>query len=418
MSVDVPFPLDPGAPEDSLRRILGLMRIAPLDFGLRIRAGDLLIKVGDRTRGIRVLRSCADYCTLAGFPVRALWALKIIETFAFDTNLVERGLNMLARQYCRAPDRVFGDPIFEMPLPKRELQLHDLPEELEDVKAELERRATDIIRGVNFPDRLPRFPLLSELEHDAFLSVVRAVRLRRVPAGAELAREGETGNAVSIVVSGKVVVTKRMSDGSATTLAELGEGQIFGEMALVTESPRVATVLADTAVDLFELPRSVLQALGPDASQLQSALSRQVCDRMVKNLTNLSPVFRALPEDSRTHLLTRFQTRLVEAEEDIIVEGQLGRGLFIILDGLVQVTLRKGGKRHLLNWLREGDVLGEISLLRNTPATATCTASRRTLLMFLDRSDFEALSTDYPQVVEKIKELGEVRLLDTIYTLA
>jgi cAMP-dependent protein kinase regulator len=305
-----------------------------------------------------------------------------------------------------------------MPLPKRELQLHDLPEELEDVKAELERRATDIIRGVNFPDRLPRFPLLSELEHDAFLSVVRAVRLRRVPAGAELAREGETGNAVSIVVSGKVVVTKRMSDGSTTTLAELGEGQIFGEMALVTESPRVATVLADTAVDLFELPRSVLQALGPDASQLQSALSRQVCDRMVKNLTNLSPVFRALPEDGRTHLLTRFQTRLVEAEEDIIVEGQLGRGLFIILDGLVQVTLRKGGKRHLLNWLREGDVLGEISLLRNTPATATCTASRRTLLMFLDRSDFEALSTDYPQVVEKIKELGEVRLLDTIYTLA
>jgi CRP-like cAMP-binding protein len=139
---------------------------------------------------------------------------------------------------------------------------------------------------------------------------------------------------------------------------------------------------------------------------------------MVKNLTNLSPVFRALPEDGRTHLLTRFQTRLVEAEEDIIVEGQLGRGLFIILDGLVQVTLRKGGKRHLLNWLREGDVLGEISLLRNTPATATCTASRRTLLMFLDRSDFEALSTDYPQVVEKIKELGEVRLLDTIYTLA
>ena len=117
-------------------------------------------------------------------------------------------------------------------------------------------------------------------------------------------------------------------------------------------------------------------------------------------------------------MLTRFQTRLVEAEEDIIVEGQLGRGLFIILDGLVQVTLRKGGKRHLLNWLREGDVLGEISLLRNTPATATCTASRRTLLMFLDRSDFEALSTDYPQVVEKIKELGEVRLLDTIYTLA
>ncbi len=412
------MPLDAGDPADALRRVLGLMRIAPLDFGLRIRAGDLLIKVGDRPRGIRVLRSCADYCTLAGFPVRALWALKLIETFAFDTQLVERGLNMLARQYCRAPDRAFGEPIFEMPLPKREPNLADLPVDLEEVKAELERRATDIIRGVNFPDNLPSFPLLSELEHDAFLSVVRSLRLRRVPAGTELAREGEPGQAVSIVVAGRVVITKRAGDGTAVTLATLGEGQVFGEMALVTESPRVATVVADTQVDLFELPRSVLKSLGGDAVQLQSALSRQVCDRMVKNLMSLSPLFRGLAPEARQGLLSRFQTRLVEAEEDVIVEGQLGRGLFIILDGLVQVTLRKGGKRHLLNWLKEGDVLGEISLTRNTPATATCTASRRTLLMCLERADFEQFAADHPQVVDQIRELGEVRLLDTIYTLA
>jgi len=412
------MPLDAGDPADALRRVLGLMRIAPLDFGLRIRAGDLLIKVGDRPRGIRVLRSCADYCTLAGFPVRALWALKLIETFAFDTQLVERGLNMLARQYCRAPDRAFGEPIFEMPLPKREPNLADLPVDLEEVKAELERRATDIIRGVNFPDNLPSFPLLSELEHDAFLSVVRSLRLRRVPAGTELAREGEPGQAVSIVVAGRVVITKRAGDGTAVTLATLGEGQVFGEMALVTESPRVATVVADTQVDLFELPRSVLKALGGDAVQLQSALSRQVCDRMVKNLMSLSPLFRGLAPEARQGLLSKFQTRLVEAEEDVIVEGQLGRGLFIILDGLVQVTLRKGGKRHLLNWLKEGDVLGEISLTRNTPATATCTASRRTLLMCLERADFEQFAADHPQVVDQIRELGEVRLLDTIYTLA
>jgi CRP-like cAMP-binding protein len=180
----------------------------------------------------------------------------------------------------------------------------------------------------------------------------------------------------------------------------------------------VATVVADTQVDLFELPRSVLKALGGDAVQLQSALSRQVCDRMVKNLMSLSPLFRGLAPEARQGLLSKFQTRLVEAEEDVIVEGQLGRGLFIILDGLVQVTLRKGGKRHLLNWLKEGDVLGEISLTRNTPATATCTASRRTLLMCLERADFEQFAADHPQVVDQIRELGEVRLLDTIYTLA
>jgi CRP/FNR family cyclic AMP-dependent transcriptional regulator len=96
----------------------------------------------------------------------------------------------------------------------------------------------------------------------------------------------------------------------------------------------------------------------------------------------------------------------------------VGKGLFVILDGLVQVTRRKSGHKHILNWLREGEIFGEISLLRNTPATATCTAARRTMLMFLAREEFEDITRQYPEVVEKMNELGEFRLLDNIYTLA
>ncbi len=417
--VDVGIPQNPADPEQSLRRLLALARLAPYDFALRIQAGEVLIETGETARALRVLRSCADYCTLAGFPVRALWALKIVEMYAVDPALVDRGLNLLATHYGRAPDRVFGEAIFEMPLPKREPSFDDLPERLEDVIAELEKRATDILRGVSFPDRLPRFPLLSELDRGAFVRVLRSIRLRRAPAGTVLAREGESGTAVFLVVAGRVIVSKRSADGlSTTTLAELSEGEIFGEMALVTESPRVATVVADTSIELFEIPRSVLNELSTDAVQLQSALSRQVCDRMVNNLMSLSPVFRVIPLDRRAELLSRFKTRLVESEEDVIIEGQIGRGLFIILDGLVQVTLRKGGKRHLINWLREGDIFGEISLLRLTPATATCTASRRTLVMFLASEDFETIPDEFPEVVEKMQELGEFRLLDNIYTLA
>lgn len=417
-NVDTPIAVNPADPETALRRMLALLRVAPLDFGLRIQAGELLIEIGETARGIKMLRSCADYCTLAGFPVRALWALKLVETYAVDPNLVERGLNILANHYARKTATDWGEPIYEMPLPKRDVSMSDLPEALDDVILELERRGTDIIRGVQFPAALPRFPLLSELERDAFLRVLRAIRLRRVPSGMVLAREGESGSAVYLIISGRVQVTKRGPDGASTTLAELGEGQIFGEMALVTESPRVATVVADTPVDLFELPKTILAELGADAAQLQSALSRQVCDRMVKNLMHLSPVFRVLPQERRAELLSRFSTMLVEAEDDIIVEGQIGRGLYIILDGLVQVTLRKGGKRHLLNWLREGDIFGEISLLRQTSATATCTASRRSLLMFLAREDFETIPLEFPEVVSKMHELGEFRLLENIYTLA
>jgi CRP-like cAMP-binding protein len=394
------------------------MRMAPLDFVLRVQAGELLIALGDVPRGVRVLRSCADYFTLAGFPIRALWALKLLELHGADSRVVDRGLNLLAEHYARTPNRDWGDPIFEMPLRRRQqVSLDGLPESLDEVVAEVDRRATDIIRGVTFPDRLPRFPLLSELPRDTFLTVVRSMRLRRMESGQPLVREGEAGEAVFILIVGRVAVTKRR-DGEVVRLAELGDGDIFGEMALVTASPRVATVSAEGAVDVFELPRTVLERLGSDAAELQSALSRQVCDRMLSNLFNLSPIFRAVPPDDRGAILSRFQSRLVEEEEVIIQEGETGRGLYIVLDGLVQVTRRRDGRRHDLDWLREGDVFGEISLLRRSPATATCTASRRTLLMFLPTEDFEEMARRHPETLRALGELTEHRLLNSLYTLA
>jgi len=116
--------------------------------------------------------------------------------------------------------------------------------------------------------------------------------------------------------------------------------------------------------------------------------------------------------------MSRFQSRLIDGDEDIIVEGDPGRGIYIILDGQVQVSRRKDGHTHVLSYLREGDIFGEISLLKHTPATATCTATRRTMVMFLSRDAFDEMTRDYPEVVEKIHEMGEFRLLESIYTLA
>ena len=405
--------------ERELRECLARMRIAALDFRLRVAAGELLVSLGDRPRGVRVLRSCADYFTLAGFPLRALWALKLLEMHQADDAVVERGLSLLAKHYARSEGSRWGDPIFEMPLPKRgDFDVDALPAGLDEVIAEVDRRATDIIRGANFPDQLPRLPLLSELEPEPFMKVARHSRLRRVTDGAVLVDEGEAGRAAYMVITGTVRVVKRADNGSSTTLTRLSEGEVFGEMALITQSPRVASVIAEGAVDVLELPATLLDELGIQAAMLQSAMSRHVCDRMVSNLMNLSPVFGVLPADRRGEMMTRFQSRLVETDEDVISEGDAGKGLYIIMDGQVQISRRMEGHTHVLNYLREGDIFGEISLLRNTPATATCTATRRTMVMFLSREAFEDMTRDYPEVVEKIHELGEFRLLESIYTLA
>lgn len=405
--------------ERALRICLAQMRRAPLDFKLRVEAGELLVALGESARGIRVLRSCADYFTLAGFPVRALWALALLALHGADPAVVERGHNLLAKHYARRPRPDWGPPIYEMPMRKAlRLELDELPASLEGVMAEVDRRATDIIRGVNFPDRLPAFPLLSELAEKPFLTVARAMRLRRVPDGVPLVEEGAPGQSVHLVVMGHARVVKRHGDGRVSQLAALDEGDIFGEMALITESPRVASVIAEGRVDAFELPRSVLDDLGADANTLQSVLTRHVSDRMVNNLINLSPVFKGLSRRQRDSLMQRFESRLFEADTDIIREGEPSGGLYIILDGLVKVVRRHDGELRTLNLLREGELMGEISLIHNSSATATCTACRRTMALFLSRKDFEQAARDFPGMRERISQLGEIRLLDNIYTLA
>ncbi len=408
-----------GELERRLRECLARMRLANLDFKLRVEAGELLVALGDRPRGIRVLRSCADYFTLAGFPLRALWAIKLLQRHDAEAAVVDRGLNLLARHYARTESSRWGEPIFEMSLSRSgELDLSGLPESLDEVVSEVDRRATDIIRGVNFPDRLPKLPLISELGPDAFLTVAKAMQLRRVQDGVMLVEEGDAGRAAHIVVTGSVRIVKRGDNGRSIELARLAEGEVFGEMALITQSPRVASAVADGEVDVFELPATVLDRLGVEAASLQSALSRHVCDRMVTNLMKLSEVFKVLPMERRDDLLARFQSRLLEPDEKVIVEGQEGRGLYVILDGQVQVSKRKDGHTHVLNYLRVGDLFGEISLIRDTPATATCTATRRTMLMYLSKESFNELTRVYPEMKRRIDELGEFRLLDSLYTLA
>jgi CRP-like cAMP-binding protein len=256
---------------------------------------------------------------------------------------------------------------------------------------------------------LPRFPIFSDLSREAFVALTRAMALRRAGEGEVVLREGDTGTSFYVVATGRLAVSKRDERGEAVVLARLGEGDFFGEMALLSGAPRAATVVAEEPSELLEFGADALLEIARSHPHLADSLRRFYRQRLLANAMAVSPVFRPFPKGDRKLIMERFRAREVSAGETIVREGEPSDGLYVVLEGTVEVVKRKDGATLVIGELREGDLFGEMSCLRKAPASATVVVRRGGTLLKLPRRDFDDLVVSYPQILELVAELSEER---------
>ncbi len=87
-------------------------------------------------------------------------------------------------------------------------------------------------------------PLFSSLPSAQLKKVSLIATERTIPANEMLFRQGDTGDSLFIIISGQVKVFRTGSDGVETVLAHRGPSDSIGEMALLTDEPRSASVRA------------------------------------------------------------------------------------------------------------------------------------------------------------------------------
>jgi CRP-like cAMP-binding protein len=256
---------------------------------------------------------------------------------------------------------------------------------------------------------LPRVPIFSDLSPEAFVALTEKLSVTRLGAGQTVITEGEEGSAFYVVATGRLTVMRRDENGEQVVLAHLGEGEFFGEMALLSQGPRNATVVAEEPSEVLVLQADVLQELAGRFPHVADSLRRFYRQRLLANALAISPLFRPFGRSDRKALMERFRERPVRAGEVIIREGTQADGLYVVLEGALDVTHRKEAAEVLVGHLREGDLFGEISCLRKTGATATVTVRRAGALLRLQRPDFDALVMTYPTVLELMSTLSDER---------
>jgi predicted RND superfamily exporter protein len=111
----------------------------------------------------------------------------------------------------------------------------------------------DLVQTRMHPATVRSSPLLQGLSLWEARKVVLLGRLDSVPAGEFVVRKGERGTEMYMVVSGRVRVSDRLADGTEKVLAQLEPGTVFGEMALVSQEPRSASVVAETPAEVLRL---------------------------------------------------------------------------------------------------------------------------------------------------------------------
>ena len=340
-----------------------------------------------------------------GELLAAIAAVKALEKL--DRVTAENAANQLARRFAHGAE----PPVKRAPPPRavasqpgspsRAAATLDAEEALDLALAACQRAAKQTTEPISPP---PYNVLFSDLDPLGFGAVVSLLSVRDCTQGQQIIGQGDPGSAFYVVVRGELKVER---DG--TELAYLRGGALFGEMSLLTRSPRLASVTCTRPSLLLEFDSDAVEALAQSNPNVGSVLADYMRNRLLRNLMATSPLFAPLAPQRREQLVQAFSSRLCQADEVVIAEGQDSGGLHVVLSGQVVVTREEDDGPLKVAELGPGQFFGEISLLRHSSATATVTASRRTALLVLQREAFNTMIAEYPEALAAIYKVAEDR---------
>jgi len=258
--------------------------------------------------------------------------------------------------------------------------------------------------------------LFGHLSKDAISDVVNAFYAKEFESGTDIIVQGDRGDCLYIIAEGSVdiYVARPGPDGIASgdrgiKVVSFGVGAMFGELALMYESPRAATVQAAGPVSTWVL----------DANDFKMLLMKAQTETYKKYEGWLSQVslLSSLNHFELAQLADMMQSDCFAEGEDIIVQGDEGENFYLLEDGSAAAFIQgDAGERQVKQYFGVGDYFGEIALLTQEPRRATVRATGEGCsVAYLSQTQFidvlgpiaERLKDDvdkYPQYAQLLKD--------------
>jgi CRP-like cAMP-binding protein len=251
------------------------------DPRMRLRLADVLLKAGKHQDAIPILVGLADELAREGFADKAVAILKKIEQVQ-RRNVEVVNLAPLIRGRGRGAARSTAAAASAAPAaPGRRAVTDDkfhgwlvdlVRDTVEGPVPALAPSAPDASALKAYGPGLLANPLFEDFSEEELLAFIRGLKLLTFDPGDVIVTEGEPGQSVFILATGRVKVFVRGSDHGSVLLGALGEGAFFGEISTLSGGPRTATITAAAPCEILELDRAGLEALGTAHPRVRAVL--------------------------------------------------------------------------------------------------------------------------------------------------
>jgi CRP-like cAMP-binding protein/Fe-S-cluster-containing hydrogenase component 2 len=257
------------------------------------------------------------------------------------------------------------------------------------------------------------FSGFSDEQRDAFLNAWEnepGLRLREFKAGELICRKGEYELDLCFILRGSVDLIDRLEDDEQVLVAELGAGNLYGELGAMGGLPRTLDVVAHTDAEIFYVPRHALKYIEINV-RAREILAVRYRERAVRVTAGDIELFRGVPTSFVDELIPKCEILRYELRGvPLVTQGEPGDALYIVRDGFVQVVREEpDGSRRVLAYLRTGEYFGEMALFETGVRWASVLTAGKCELIKIKGDDFLELSRKYPQIEESVRKIIERR---------
>ena len=239
-------------------------------------------------------------------------------------------------------------------------------------------------------------------EHSAIVDAFEPIEF---PAGENVITQGESGDNFYVVQFGTLDIFIGGESGEMKVGSSLGPGSCFGELALMYNTPRAATVRACDKCSLWQINRQTYRGILVYYKYLRN---KQYLEFLKNVSIGDKPLGSVLSPAELEQMAISLEKSSFEKDQKILIQGNTGDEFFIILEGSVSVYVAdKDGKETKVTTLGRGSYFGEKALLNSEVRGATCIADGAVSCLTLEREEFLSMFGSFEELQNKDRSVPE-----------